>query len=403
MLPVAVYEASPTGEITYITPAFTRLTGYEVPTDVPDLPMLQIVHPDDLVSVLEVAGQAPEAGQYEARYRVRHLDGSARWVTSRLSLIIDRDGKLTGYVGAIEDVDDLQRAEAESRQLADIVESASDPVVLFEDGRLTYLNPAARLLVARTEAGQGADRSVAALLESLRVPALDEALDERGEGRWNADIQLRGRDGAPIDISVSVTAGRSADGTQRMVVIGHDIGERKRREDVLAHDATHDPLTGLANRTLLDRRVSESADDGGMIVAFYADIDGFKTVNDTHGHAVGDAAIVAVAERISSVVRSGDLVARTGGDEIVGWCTSLGSDQDVSNLADRLVEVVRADPVIVDGRALELTISVGVATNTVAETRHLLGLADRALYEAKQAGRDRWAMAPNPDAERGVD
>ena len=140
-----------------------------------------------------------------------------------------------------------------------------------------------------------------------------------------------------------------------------------------------------------------------MIVAFYADIDGFKTVNDTHGHAVGDAAIVAVAERISSVVRSGDLVARTGGDEIVGWCTSLGSDQDVSNLADRLVEVVRADPVIVDGRALELTISVGVATNTVAETRHLLGLADRALYEAKQAGRDRWAMAPNPDAERGVD
>ncbi len=119
LVPVAIYEASASGEITYVNAAFTRLTGYADPTDVPDLPMLQIVHPDDLHVVLEAAGRSPERGAYQARYRVVHLDGSARWVTSRMSLLVDDVGRVAGFVGAIEDVDDLQRAEQEARRQQD--------------------------------------------------------------------------------------------------------------------------------------------------------------------------------------------------------------------------------------------------------------------------------------------
>ncbi len=115
LLPVAVYEATVTGEIVFINAAFTRLTGYRSAAEVPDLPMLEIVHPDDVSLVLDAAARAPEERSYQARYRVRHLDGSERWVTSRMSVLVDDVGTAAGFVGAIEDVDDLHRAEQQAR------------------------------------------------------------------------------------------------------------------------------------------------------------------------------------------------------------------------------------------------------------------------------------------------
>ncbi len=281
LLPVAVYEATSAGEIVFINAAFARLTGYRSADDVPDLPLLEIVHPDDLATVLDAAARAPEERLYQARYRVQHLDGSARWVTSRMAILVDDEGTAAGFVGAIEDVDDLHRAEQDARD----------------------------------------------------------------------------------------------------------------RQAELAHNARHDSLTGLANRSVLDERMGAARLGAtGPVLAFFADVDRFKTINDSHGHAAGDAVLIEIGRRLADVVRDDDLLVRMGGDEFVGWCAAPRRDADVKRLAERLVASVSAIPVRVGSDAFAVSISVGLAVASPAEIAQVLSRADHALYDAKRAGRDCWIL-----------
>lgn len=160
--------------------------------------------------------------------------------------------------------------------------------------------------------------------------------------------------------------------------------------------ARRDPLTGLPNRTrffeVLDDLRSEAGGDG--IAMLYVDLDGFKAVNDQHGHLVGDQVLVDAADRIAGVLRPRDTVARLGGDEFAVLCQDLGGDTDAGAIADRIVQAFEA-PFLVGSHRVRVGASVGVATMKLTELdgETLLDLADRALYEAKHAGRGRWQLA----------
>jgi diguanylate cyclase (GGDEF)-like protein/PAS domain S-box-containing protein len=165
---------------------------------------------------------------------------------------------------------------------------------------------------------------------------------------------------------------------------------RQRTEQRMRHEALHDPLTGLANRTLLRDRlehaIARSERERGATAVLFIDLDNFKAVNDSHGHAAGDAVLVESAKRLQAAVRPGDTVARIGGDEFVALCEDVDADSALA-VARRLQEALRP-PFTTGGVEHQLSASIGVARGD-SEPERLLGDADAASYRAKAAGRGR--------------
>jgi diguanylate cyclase (GGDEF)-like protein/PAS domain S-box-containing protein len=176
-----------------------------------------------------------------------------------------------------------------------------------------------------------------------------------------------------------------------------DITKNKRHEEALAHQAMHDPLTGLPNRTMLRRELAtilngRRAGDGSAALLFF-DLDNFKLINDSLGHTAGDALLVSVAHRLSKRLRAGDIMARFGGDEFVVLCKGVDSEPEAMKVAERMLREL-SEPFDLDGNEVQATASVGVvlADDPDATADTLVRDADVAMYQAKESGRARCAI-----------
>lgn len=179
-----------------------------------------------------------------------------------------------------------------------------------------------------------------------------------------------------------------ADGSLGTVTVARLLAEVARAH---AHQALHDALTGLANRRQFATALTRMLENGPIGV-LYADVDDFKVVNDTHGHAVGDELLAAVAARLRCAVRPGDLIARLGGDEFAVLLEGMSSPDHVAPLADRVVSAF-ADPVALTGRRIQVSVSVGVAVGDRHQPADdLLQHADQAMYTAKRGGKGAYAV-----------
>jgi diguanylate cyclase (GGDEF)-like protein len=169
-------------------------------------------------------------------------------------------------------------------------------------------------------------------------------------------------------------------------------------QQLLAFQASHDLLTGVANRTrLLEALAAElpAAVSGLAPVVLFVDLDGFKEVNDAFGHGTGDKLLAAVAERLSSAARSADLVARLGGDEFIVVCGQLATLAEATAVAERILERL-AQPFHFDGVDASLTACIGIAAaGQHRSPEALIASADRAMYAAKAQGRGCWAVSPD--------
>jgi len=180
------------------------------------------------------------------------------------------------------------------------------------------------------------------------------------------------------------------------VVSGVDVTERRRLERELQYQAFHDSLTGLGNRALfqdrLDHAVQRSNRAGRRLTLFFLDVDNLKSINDTLGHAAGDAVLRASAERVRGCLRASDTAARIGGDEfgvLIEDMVHLGGSVV---LAEQLLAACR-EPIQVDGNLLWTTLSIGITFDTPgASVEQLLQNADRAMYMAKKNGKDRFEI-----------
>lgn len=231
----------------------------------------------------------------------------------------------------------------------------------------------------------------------------EQAARELADGAPSVTVELRYRHraGHVVWVRRRTSLVLDAAGLPEYVVASYeDIGARRTEDARLTHLALHDPLTGLANRALLDDRLAQAIAqrdrDGGVVVVLFCDVDGLKAINDRHGHAFGDRILVTVAQRLVGQVRSGDTVARFGGDEFVVVCT-VRAPGTAETMAARLTGGLEHPPPLTapDGSSVPVRVSVGQALfgveggdAEVLDAAGLLAGADRAMYRAKRS-RDR--------------
>ncbi len=366
-----------------------------VPEELTGLPLVDLVHPADRFATLVDLEDLLAGRREEDPLLVRMRHGEGQWVPVEARIRDLRDNRLVGAIGVtIRDVSGRVVAERERDRLAAIVGATPDLVTMTDrHGRLLYANPAA------VEFLDIEDQSQYLMNQALPDWVIERYVNEaipalNSKGVWIGEL-IHLRDGEEVPLSCVLVAHRDEDGQiERVSAISRDISDRKVFEERLRHQATHDDLTGLPNRTLLLDRLevalARTARLGTGVAVLFCDVDRFKVVNDSLGHALGDDLLKGVAARMARSLRPGDTVARFGGDEFVLLCSDLSSPRDAIVLAERVQAAVR-EPMALGGADLVTTLSVGVAYDESgsSQSHALLRDADAAMYRAKARGRDR--------------
>ncbi len=284
--------------------------------------------------------------------------------------------------------------EREERRFRSLAQNASDVLTIVDArGVIRYQSPSVEHVLGYrfgelvgSEAGRllhpEERASTLALLTSTPPPPAPPMAVER---------RLRRNDGSWCLAEITISNLLGDDAVEGIVLACRDIGERRALEDQLRHQALHDPLTGLGNRTLLRDRLehalARAKRSPELVALLLLDLDGFKEVNDSFGHAVGDRLLVEVANRLTDSVRLGDTVARMGGDEFAVLIEQ--SEKDIPTLvAQRILYRLRA-PVVIDGKTIVTQASVGVVSGSASclNADDLLRNADLAMYQAKSKGK----------------
>jgi diguanylate cyclase (GGDEF)-like protein/PAS domain S-box-containing protein len=300
---------------------------------------------------------------------------------------------------AIIETKNRQLAESEARFRA-LAENTSDLVCLHDpDGDYQYLSPSVRKLLGYEPHELVGTHPVDRVHPEDRGLVEDalHAVGTTGMRSQEISFRVRRRGGAYIWFESVITAIVGTDGiVVQLQSSSRDITERKRTEQELVRLAFHDELTGLPNRALLLDRIGQalkvSRRTRQSVAVLFIDLDGFKAVNDTIGHYAGDATLVAVAERLTGMVRPGDTLARLGGDEFVMLCTGVENAQAATTVASRVLHALN-QPFTVYGRTIDLSASIGIALSAgMDEPLRLVENADTAMYEAKRSGRSRYLV-----------
>ena len=343
-------------------------------------------------------------------------DRRPMWVRINIQPMVGADGVATGAVASFSDITAARQAAIELRRdeqfLQVLLDTLEEGIVACDaEGRITVFNPAARRLHGLSEESDliGTIPSDQGLLGADGSP-MDQQEDPllramSGEQLRDVEIILSSEAGDHRKVSVNGQALVDDDGWMLGAVVAmHDVTEQKRNEERLAELALHDPLTGLANRTLLAERLQQAIDglarsvgvasatglgDGQHGVAvFLLDLDEFKEINDGLGHDVGDDMLIAVARRLSALVRPSDTVARLGGDEFVVVCDIESGEEEMLIINER-ISTALARPYRIDGRTLSVLASVGgvFVDNPDTDPSKLLSRADDAMYGVKWSRR----------------
>jgi diguanylate cyclase (GGDEF)-like protein/PAS domain S-box-containing protein len=294
-----------------------------------------------------------------------------------------------------EDLHERQSAE----RFRSLVQNSSDVIALLSpDLTIRYHTPSVERVL-----GYGEDELVGTRLSDL-LP-LGEA--ERLGGfvaevcaipatPMPRDLPLRRKDGTIVQLESVFNNLLAEPNVGGVVVTARDVTERRALEDQLAHQAFHDSLTGLANRALFSERITHAIERGvrrrNLFAVLFVDLDDFKTVNDSLGHAAGDELLVGVAERIRAAIRPEDTCARLGGDEFAVMIESIADPDGAITVARRILGTM-AEPLVVEGSEITVQASIGIALGTGGQSAsEIMRSADLAMYRAKNEGKARYEL-----------
>lgn len=388
----------------FVSQGCLALTGY--PADVlvgaNALSWEAVTDPSDRQRVRgEIEAAVRSARRFAVEYRIRTREGDTKWVLEHGIPVPDERGCIV-IEGFVEDITEhramvaaLEHAELRYRH---IFEHASEGIFqTTPEGRYLAANPA----LAKLYGYAGPDELIADLaeldrrlyVEPGRRAAFRRLMETHGEVR-NFESEVYRRDGSRIWISENAHIVRGSDG--RLICYEgtvQDVSERRHYEAQLERQANRDQLTGLPNRNLLRDRIEQgiarAARRGCMLALVFIDLDGFKFINDSLGHAAGDELLVEIAGRLNASIRSSDTVGRLGGDEFV---LVLNDHEQLGSVISTLERVLQdiGRPAALAGRELQVGASLGVAMypDDGDDPDSLLKHADVAMYAAKSRGRN---------------
>jgi diguanylate cyclase (GGDEF)-like protein/PAS domain S-box-containing protein len=391
------------GTLRYASPAFGRMLGYAPQEVVGKMNVLDYVHPDDLPHVLEETEKALSEGGVatnRTEYRFRHKDGSWRWVESAGTYLLD-DPHVKGVVVQTRDITERKRTEealreAEERFRRSFDDAAIGMALVGTDGRFLRTNRSLCDMLGYREV-----ELLGKTFQDITHPDdLDADLDQRrrtllGEVRtYQMEKRYFHKEGQVVWVLLSVSLVHDEEGEPLYFVSQvQDISERKVLEERLQHMAFHDSLTDLPNRQLFMDRLGQALRRTRRrhkrIAVLFMDLDGFKVVNDSLGHEVGDLLLTVVAQRLRRCLRPEDTLARFGGDEFVVLIEALDDPAQAVQVAERITEELRR-PFIMEGRDLYVLASIGISLGDARthDPDDLLREADTAMYRAKDEGGD---------------
>ncbi|HVB47407.1 MAG TPA: EAL domain-containing protein [Burkholderiales bacterium] len=404
----------------FVSGGCQALTGYR-PEDLlfnSRISYEELTHPEDRARVRVAIREAVVARRrFDVAYRICRPDGTVRWVSERGTGVFAPDGRLQAIQGFIQDItrqrEDEQALRAAELRYRSIFENALEGIFqTTPDGRYLSANPA----LARIYGFDTPQALVAALQDIGRQlyvePGRREEFLREAQAHGvvaNFESQVQRRDGRVIWISENARAVRGPEGAI-LYFEGtvEDITERKTYQNRIAHQATHDLLTGLPNRYLLEDRIQQAvhlaAREGSRAALLFVDLDRFKDVNDSLGHHAGDELIRTVALRLRGCLREGDTVARLGGDEFVLLLPRLHATDAVTQAMQRVLAAV-GKPCTIEGRQLTVSCSIGASLypEDGADADTLLRRSDAAMYLAKQSGRNGFQRYAHEPSRPGID
>ena len=404
-LPGAAYRCLNDGEWTmlFISDGVARLTGYSAAafTARPCLSFASLILAQDRERVdRAVAGALAHNRAFQITYRIRTLQGDVRWMCEQgvLNLAGGAPGVLEGFIA---DFTRLKQADALVLEQASFLQRARDAIVALDmNSRINYWNHGAERLYGWSAREARGKRFCDLLCDN---PTLYEAAfaSTLADGEWSGELIHVRRDGTTVETDTRwtlLTPDEVPGASQKMLVIGTDISERKHNEAKIFRLAFFDSLTELPNRAnLLDhlrRALLGSARTHKCGALMFCDLDNFKYLNDSQGHAAGDLLLQAVARRLEACVRESDMVARLGGDEFVILIQPVEDTRELAALqAETVVRkllAAMAAPFQLADLGYTLSVSVGVVTlcGTVDTVESTLRQADAAMYQAKASGRN---------------
>lgn len=401
---VGLFQAHPDGRVLEVNAALARLLGYASRDEL----LQKMAHIDDIDvapdrrrHVLELIARNGQVADEEVR--IRRNDGRLIWVALNVHAVRDAQGRVLSLEGAVQDITarrDAERALLSSEErYRTLVEHAQIGVYVMRDGRYIYVNQRFAALTGYDERELiGMHWNDLASEAGRRIVEARIAARARGEA-LPADYEtlLRRKDGRELRISVSAGPIRLDDGDYFSGTV-RDVTERHRFENELEHNATHDALTGLPNRVLFERhmirRLQQAKADGSCAYAMlFLDLDGFKLVNDSLGHATGDRLLIEIAARLRRAVPQGSVLARYGGDEFTVLPPGEWSVGAAEGLAQELLQVL-AEPFVLDGHRIYSGASLGIVIGRPGyeSPEQVLRDADTAMYRAKARGKSAYMV-----------
>jgi len=386
------------GIMKYKSPNIERWFGWK-PEDLVGTDGWETVHSEDIERIQKEFNALLEKDNVSTtvEYRYKCKDGSYKWIElTAVNCVNDPaiNGVLLNYHAVTARKQAEQALRKSEEKYRTLFEQSNDAIIIHDlSGQILEVNQ-------RTSEMLGYDHeqfyrmTIPMLHPKTEFGASEKAFQEtRSEGYTLFESQFEREDGTLIDVEISSSIIDKANGIVQGIF--RDITARKQAEEQIQQMAYHDSLTGFPNRELFSDRLgialTQAQRNKKEVGIAMLDLDNFKDVNDTLGHAMGDLLLKAAAERLSAALRKGDTVARFGGDEFVLILPDLKAVEDAVKVAHKIVDGFRK-PFLIDTHQLVVTTSIGIAVypNHGTDEGALLKNADIAMYQAKEAGRDRY-------------
>jgi diguanylate cyclase (GGDEF)-like protein/PAS domain S-box-containing protein len=386
--------ASPEGTFQKVSPAFTETLGFSE-KELLSKPFADFVHPDDqqiTIDCMEPLARGIPIIQFSNRYICK--DGSYKWLEWTARSFVNG-----GEIYAIAyDITNRKLAEDQLKLAAYVFTHAREAIVITDaKGTIIDVNG-----TFTTITGYSREEIIAKktriLKSGLQSPEFYGEMWKtlQKEGYWSGEVWNRQKNGEAYIEMKTISEVRDEQGIiTNYVSLGIDITLMKEHQNQLEHIAHYDLLTNLPNRVLLADRLSQSmlqcSRHKKSLAVVFLDLDGFKAVNDTFGHDVGDELLVALSVRLKGALREGDSLARIGGDEFVAVLTDLNTAEDCESVLERFL-LSASKPATVNNVLLKVSASIGVTIypqdNVSAD--QLMRHADQAMYAAKESGKNRY-------------